>query len=177
VIIDRFNLTQVNGLPQSRWVARERLRSCTEIKVGKEGIVQVSVVNKDPTRAAAIANAYIEELDLQNKRLSGGQATSKRVFLENRLKEIEQKFSRIESLPSQEARVQENLYELLTRECELAKIEEAKSMPTIQVLDKAVLPEHKYEPNRKEMVMKAGIGSFALAVLLAFILEHRARMK
>lgn len=176
-IINRFDLMAVYGQTDCRWRTRQQLRANTEIKVGKEGIVQVSVVDTDPVRAAAMANAYVEELDLQNKRLSGGRATSKRVFLDTRLKEIEERLSRIESIPSHEAHVQEILYELLMREFEIAKIEEAKSMPTIQVLDEAVPPEHEYQPVRRRMVMKAAVGSFAAAVLLAFILEYRERMK
>ena len=176
-ILDRFNLMQVYEYPNCRWRAVDRLRANTGIKVGDEGIVEISVVDEDPNRAAAMANAYVEELDRQNKRLSAGQATSKRQFLGNRLKEIEEKFSRIETMPAHEARVQEMLYELLIREYELAKIEEAKSMPTIQVLDAASPPEQKFKPNRRMMVMKGGVGSFALAVFLAFILEYRQETK
>jgi len=176
-ILDRFDLMEAYELSHCRWRALRKLRMRTGVNVGKDGLVKISVVDEDPNRAAAMANAYIEELDLQNKRLSGGQATSKRVFLENRLKEIEEKFRRVDNMPAHEARVQESLYELLIRECELAKIEEAKSMPTIQVLDRAVPPERKYEPRRMLMAMKAMAGSFAVAVFLAFLREHRTRMK
>jgi len=172
-VVDRFNLTQVYGCPERRWQAADRLRANSDVKIGEEGIVAISVVDEDPVRAAAIANAYVEELDRQNKRLSTGQATSKRLFLENRLKEIEGKFSRIESIPAHEARVQESLYELLIREYEMAKIEEARSMPTLQVLDEAVPPTRKFEPRRRQMVTMAGAGSFTLAVFLAFFLEYR----
>lgn len=172
-IVDRFNLAQVYECPGGRWQAVDRLRSSSDVKIGEQGIVEISVVDKDPARAAAIANAYVEELDRQNKRLSAGQATSKRIFLGNRLKEIEEKFSRIETIPSYEAQIQENLYELLTREYEMAKIEEAKSMPTIQVLDEAIPPMRKFEPHRRKMVTMAGAGSFLLAVFLALFLEYR----
>jgi uncharacterized protein involved in exopolysaccharide biosynthesis len=172
-IVDRFNLVQVYGSSECPWRAVDRLRANTDIKVGEEGIVEISVVEEDPVRAAAIANAYVEELDRQNKRLFAGQATSKRLFLENRLKEIEEKFSRIETIPSHEAQVQEMIYELLIREYEMAKIEEARSMPTIQVLDEAVPPQQKFKPQRKPMVMMAAAGSFTLAVFLAFFLEYR----
>jgi uncharacterized protein involved in exopolysaccharide biosynthesis len=172
-IVDRFNLMQVYECPECRWRAVDRLRANSNVKVGEEGIVDISVVDEDPVRAAAIANAYVEELDRQNKRLSAGQATSKRLFLENRLKEIEDKFSQIETMSTHESQVQEMLYELLVREYEMAKIEEAKSMPTIQVLDEAVPPMRKFAPRRRQMVMMAGAGSLTLAVFLAFFLEYR----
>jgi len=123
-------LTRVYEVEGATYKARKKLRENTNMDASDEGIVYIAVEDRDPNRAAAIANAYVEELDEQNKRLSSGQATSKRVFLETRLKEIEQKLSRIESIPSHEAQVQEMLYELLIRESEIAKIEEAKSMPT-----------------------------------------------
>jgi len=176
-IVERFNLAEAYGCSGRRWQAVDRLRAKTQVKVGEETIVEISVVDDDPVRAAAIANAYVEELDRQNKRLSAGQATSKRLFLENRLKEIEERFSRIESMSAHEARIQEVLYELLVREYELAKIEEAKNMPTIQVLDEAVPPMRKFEPRRRQMVTTAGAGSFTLAVFLAFFLEYREETK
>jgi uncharacterized protein involved in exopolysaccharide biosynthesis len=64
-------------------------------------------------------------------------AESKKIPLENRLKEIKQELNQIDSMLSSDAKIKEMLFELLTKEYEIAKIEEAKSMPTIQVLDSA----------------------------------------
>lgn len=139
--------------------------------------IAITVEDKDPERAAALANAYVEELDRQNKRLSSRQATSKRVFLENRLKEIERQLSNIENIPAKQARMKEMLYEMLSRECELARIEEAKSMPTIQVLDEAIVPEKKSKPNRRQMVTLAGVTAFFCSILLAFAREYFSRLK
>lgn len=174
-IIDQFDLIHVGNAEPSRHKARERLKKNTSIDVSTEGIVHVEVDDRDPNRAAAIANAYIEELDRQNKRLSGGQATSKRIFLENRLREVEQKLSRIDTISAREAQVQETLYELLTQQCELAKIEEAKSMPTIQVLDPAVPPERRKARRTMEKMVLMGIVSFVFGALLAFSREYVAQ--
>jgi uncharacterized protein involved in exopolysaccharide biosynthesis len=170
-IVDRFDLVRVYEKP-TRYKTVRRLRKNTSINSSNEGILYVTVEDADPNRAAAMANAYVEELDKQNKKLSVGQATSKRVFLETRLKEVEQKLSRIDSLPSREAQVQEMLYELLIRELELAKIEEAKSMPTIQVLDPAVPPETRKPRGTVTKAALAGIVAFVCAVFLAFIREY-----
>lgn len=175
-LIERFDLGRVYKVKNSVSVVSQILRSRTFIKVGNEGIVNITVEDRDPCRAAALANAYIEELDRQNKRLFVGQAASKKVFLENRLKEIEQELSRIDNLLSRDAKIKEMLFELLTREYEIAKIEEAKSMPTIQVLDKAVVPEKKCRPKRTRMVLLGGVMSLFVAVLAAFVREHFARM-
>ncbi len=176
-IIDRFNLVDAYETNGSRYRAEKILRRKTGIRVSAEGIVCVAVEDRDPDRAAAMANAYVEELDRQNKRLSGGQATSKRQFLEHRLNEIEEKFRRIESIPSYEAQVQETLYELLIRECELAKIEEAKSMPTIQVLDPATRPERRKARGTGTKAILAGVVSFLFAAFIAFGREHSARRR
>ncbi len=176
-IIDKFDLMKVYGEKTFRSDIRERLQNNTKIKVSDDGIIRIAVEDRSPDRAAAIANAYVEELDQQNKRLSAGQATSKKEFLENRLKEIEKKLSEIDNILSREAKIQEMLFELLTRECEVAKIEEAKSMPTIQVLDKADVPEKKCKPNRRQMVMVSAMVSFIIAVIAAFGCEYFAKIK
>jgi len=176
-IIDRFDLMKVYEQDRYRSHARNKLRKNTAIKVSDEGIVTITVRDRDPKRAAALANAYVDELDQQNKRLSSGQATSKRVFLENRLKEVERQLSNIENIPSREAKIKEMLYELLTTECELAKIEEARSMPTIQVLDRAVVPEITIPRGTTKKTALAGVVSLMLAIFVAFAREYLARIK
>ena len=73
---------------------------------------------------------------------------------------------------SRDAKIKEMLFELLTKEYEIAKIEEAKSMPTIQVLDKAEPPEKKCKPKRTRMVLLAGITGLFISVIAAFIREY-----
>jgi uncharacterized protein involved in exopolysaccharide biosynthesis len=171
-IIDRFDLMKVYEEEEYISNARRRLRDNTIIRVSDEGIVTITVEDKDPARAAAIANTYIDELDRQNKRLSSGAATSKRIFLGNRLKEIEGKLAKIENILSREATTQEMLFELLTREYELAKIEEAKSMPTIQILDRAIVPEKKSKPKRAQMVMLSCVTALFISIFAAFVREY-----
>ena len=175
-IIERFDLADAYKIPNNITVVRQVLREGTSIEVTDEGIVQITVEDRDPVRAAALANAYVEELDRRNKLLFVGQAASKKVFLENRLKEIEQELSQIDNLLSRDARIKEMLFELLTREYEIAKIEEAKSMPTIQVLDSAVVPERKCRPERRKMVVIAGAASLFVAILAAFLRDYFNRL-
>jgi len=174
-LIERFNLPVVYGIKKNIYAVRQTLSARTSIKVTDEGIVTITVEDRDPCRAADIANAYIEELDRQNKRLFVGQASSKKTFLENRLREIEQELSRIDNLLSRDAKIKEMLFELLTREYEIAKIEEAKSMPTIQVLDNAVVPEKRCKPKRGQMVLLVGVTGLFFSVIGAFVHEHFTR--
>ena len=174
-IVDRFDLMKVYDVKR-RLAARTKLRKNTTIEASKENIVRITVEDRDPNRVAAMANAYVEELDRQNKRLSRGQATSKRIFLESRLKEIEEKLSKIDNILSREAKIQEMLFELLTREYEIAKIEEAKSMPTIQILDRALAPEVRMSRYTKKKALLAGVVSFIFAAFVAFAREHFSKI-
>jgi uncharacterized protein involved in exopolysaccharide biosynthesis len=176
-LVERFDLVRAYGAGGWKAKARARLERNTDIRVSDKGIIRVQVVDYDRDRAAALANAYVEELDRQNKRLAAGQAASKRAFLETRLQEVEQRLSRIDSLRSQDARIQEMLYELLVREYEIAKIEEAKSLPTIQVLDPAVPAELR---NARGTVRKAALAAliaFVCAMVLAFGRERAAEYR
>jgi len=67
------------------------------------------------------------------------------------------------------------LFELLTREYEIAMIEEAKSMPTIQILDRAIVPEVRLPRGTVKKTLLAGVVSFMLAVFAAFACEYFAR--
>jgi capsule polysaccharide export protein KpsE/RkpR len=61
----------------------------------------------------------------------------------------------------QQAKVQETVYQLLTQEYEMAKIQEAKEIPTIKVMDEAAIPERKSFPPR--------LGFMILGTVLAAI--------
>ena len=173
-LIDQFDLIAVYEAEGSRYLARRRLKKWTTVKVADEGIVYVAVEDRDPNRAAAMANAYVKLLDEQNKRLSAGQTTSKRIFLETRLEDMEAKLSQSENIPRRAEQVQEMLYELLMRELEIAKMEEAKSMPTIQVLDAATPPERRKARGTVQKAMLAGAVAFVFVVLVAFGREYAA---
>lgn len=62
-------------------------------------------------------------------------------------------------------KIQETVYELLTGQYELAKVQEAKEVPTIKVLDVAYPPHKKASPNRVLLAMLGGCLSFGLASL------------
>jgi uncharacterized protein involved in exopolysaccharide biosynthesis len=68
------------------------------------------------------------------------------------------------------------LYELLAKQYELARLDEAKDAATIQVLDKAVEPERKFKPKRAIIVIVTTILAFAAAIGWAFLIETRKKM-
>ena len=60
-------------------------------------------------------------------------------------------------------KVQETVYELLTQEYEFAKIQEAKEIPSVNVLDPPLLPEEKSFPPRMVIIVAGAALSFVLA--------------
>jgi len=68
-------------------------------------------------------------------------------------------------------KVQETLYELLTKQLEVAKIEESKNNSRLQVLDEAYPPDRKSKPKRSLMVLVATFAVGFLSVLVAFMRE------
>ena len=89
-LIQQFDLTKVYG---ARLImdARMRLDENTSISEDKKsGIITISVTDHDPQRAAALASAYVDQLNTLVSELSTSSAHRERVFLEDRLKVAKQ---------------------------------------------------------------------------------------
>lgn len=76
---------------------------------------------------------------------------------------------------TRELKYQETLFELLSKQFEIAKIDEAKDAALIQVVDKALVPEKKSKPKRALIVILATMMAFFIGILLAFFREASAR--
>jgi uncharacterized protein involved in exopolysaccharide biosynthesis len=248
-IIKQFDLQSIYGTTRMERT-RRLLESNTQISEDrKSGILTIVVTDNSPQRAAAIAQAYTNELDHLVVVLNTSAAHRERVFLEERLKTVkldldasakdfsefaskntaidikEQSKAMLEAAATLEAqmiaaqaeleglrqiysdsfvrvravraridelqkklrelgggdlgpqapgaeaalypsirklpllgvpyadlyrrtKIQETLYELLTQQCELAKVQEAKETPSVKVLDDPVVPERKSFPPR-----------------------------
>ena len=257
-LVQQFDLRKVYG---KRLVkdAQAKLDENTSISEDrKSGIITISVTDHSPQRAAALANAYVNQLNSLVSDLSTSSAHRERVFLESRLKVIKQgldetsdqfaQFSskngtldmqqegkamldvagnlagqmiaaqsqleglrqiytdnnaRVRSLSARvtelqkelgklngannapganatgpsdlsagmpsirnlpllgvkyadyyrSVKIQETVYELLTQQYELAKVQEAKETPSVKVLDPALVPEEKSSPPRLIIVL------------------------
>jgi capsule polysaccharide export protein KpsE/RkpR len=274
-LVQQFDLRKVYG---ERFVvdARAILDDRTSISEDrKSGIITISVVDRSPQRAAALANAYVDELNSLVAELSTSAAHRERVFLEERLKVVKQdlddasnqlaQFSsknstldpkeegramldaaahlagemiaaqseleglrqiytdtnpRVRSLsarvaelrrelqkvggmkgdvakdggqsgaPSEDmpypsirslpllgakytdyyrhVRIQETVYELLTEQTELAKVEEAKETPSVKILDPGKIPEKKSSPHRLLLMVLGPFLGFASSMIWVF---------
>jgi uncharacterized protein involved in exopolysaccharide biosynthesis len=261
--------------------ARKELSKNTVVQEDrKSGIITITVTDRSPQRAAAIANAYVNELNTMVAQLSTSSAHRERVFLEDRLQSVKRDLGNAEGQLAQfssknstldiqqqgkamldaasnlagqmiaaeselqgmrqiytennarvrelsarvgelrkeldkiggtesnvgrarrsdtdpsadpvtdssadmpypsirrlpllgakyadyyrEAKIQETVYELLTQQNELAKVEEAKETPSVKVLDAAEVPEKKSYPPRLIVIGLGTILALAVAVI------------
>lgn len=270
-LVEKFDLKKVYGVRLDQ-VARQKLAEYTAISEDrKSGILTITVTDNDPGRAAAMAQAYVFELNRLVAELSTSSARREREFLEDRLKSVqadlesaENDFSQFASknntidikeqgramvdaaanlegqliaaksqleglkqiytdnnvrvragqahiaeLQSQvnklggkgestslaastqgdtlypsirklpllgvayadlyrRTRVQEAVFEALTQQYELAKVQEAKETPSVKVLDEAKLPERKSFPPR--LLIMTLCTFIAIVLALTFIL-------
>lgn len=272
-LVDKFNLKKVYGVGNEE-DARKTLADHTDITVDRKSeIIAIAVTDKNPQRAAAIGQSYVEELNRLVAELSTSSARRERIFLEGRLKTVnndlakaEQDFSQFASkntaidvpaqgramvdaaavlqgqliaaqseleglkqiysdqnvrvrsvaarvselrdqlnklggktegttgsnppsdelLPSirklpllgvtyadlyRETKVQEAVFEMLTQQYELAKVQEAKEIPTVKVLDAPNVPEKKSYPPRLLIVFFATMLALVVGVTWIFMSE------
>jgi len=75
-----------------------------------------------------------------------------------------------------ELKTQEALYEQLTKQFEMAKINEARDSSSIQVLDEAVTPLRKSKPKRSLIVVLSAVTAFFCSIFLVFIKEYLSKL-
>ena len=234
--------------------ARKKLKAVSDFKSSNSGMIDISVEDRDPQRAADMANTYVEILKTRNNELAMTEASQRRMFFEeqwekekNSLAEAEWDFknfqeqrgvlkvdSQMEAVIQSTTRLQadiavaegvlerlktgatgenaevqrqeaalntlraslrrlfeeqdagrdqnnplmptsmmpaagleyaqklrevkyrEALYEIMARQYEAARLDEAKESPLIQVVDIAVPPDRKSAP-RKSLYILAGL--------------------
>jgi capsule polysaccharide export protein KpsE/RkpR len=130
-----------------------------------EGLRQVYSDNNVRVRAA---QARIAELRNQLEKFGGKQAGE-----EDEDTAEESLYPSIRQLPLlgvtyadlfRRTKIAEVVYELLTQQYELARVQEAKGIPTVKVLDDATVPEKKSYPPRFFLVLLGTVLSAVLAV-------------
>ncbi len=274
-LIEQFDLRKLYGDARME-DARLSLANHTTISVDRKSqIISIKVTDKSPQRAAAMAQAYVEELNRLVAELSTSSARRERIFLEARLQAVnqdleaaEKEFSqfaskntaidvkeqgkamveaaamlqgqliaaqsqyeglreiytdnnaRVRSLkaridelkrqlekmggkgesttsPSDQpgesmypsirklpllavnwadlyrrTRIQEAVLEALTKQYEMAKVQEAKEIPTVKVLDTAQIPDKKSFPPRLVLIALGAI--LGLGFACAWVLGNDA---
>jgi uncharacterized protein involved in exopolysaccharide biosynthesis len=75
-----------------------------------------------------------------------------------------------------ELKIQEAIFEQLTKQYEIAKLSEAKDSSSLQVLDEAVVPLKKSKPKRTLIVILATVTAFFMSIFWIFIQEFFEKM-
>jgi capsule polysaccharide export protein KpsE/RkpR len=129
------------------------------------GLQQIYTNNNVRVRSAA---ARVDELKKKLNEI-GGQGTQTDLEKENSL------YPSIRKLPLlgvtyadlyRETKIQETVYELLTQQYELAKVQEAKEIPTVKVLDPAIVPTKKSFPPRAAIIVLGTMLAITLTMTL-----------
>jgi uncharacterized protein involved in exopolysaccharide biosynthesis len=271
-LIQRFDLRKVYKSKKTV-DARERLADVSKLKVMKEGVIEISVEDRDPKRAAQIANAYVDALQDLTQNLAVTEASQRRFFYEHELVAAKEKLSDAEvalketqektgliqldeqakamiqsaallraQITAKEVQVRrmrlfateqnpdlqgaeqellglrsqlamqerkgggksddlqiatgkvpaagleyirrlrdvkyaEAIFELLSKQFEAAKLDEANDATIIQVIDKAVEPERKSGPKRAMIVMGTAFLSFAFAIFWVLVQDYYERLR
>src|ERR1700674_747938 len=84
-LIDRYSLMSVYG-KKLRVEARRQLADRSEISAAKNGVITITVDDRNPQRAADLANGYVEELEKLTKTLNITEAGKRRLFFEREVK-------------------------------------------------------------------------------------------
>ncbi len=93
-IIDQFSLQSVYKT-DFRQQTRKQLKDVVRITVGKkDGMISVEVDDSDPRRAAAIANAYVDELRRMSNALAVSEAQQRRMFFEQQLAQTKERLAK-----------------------------------------------------------------------------------
>jgi capsule polysaccharide export protein KpsE/RkpR len=126
-------------------------------------------IYKDNNIRVKTLSARIAGLKSQIENMSGNKAD-----LSSDQSNIAGDFPSIRKLPLvgvrwanlyRENKIQETVYELLTQEYELAKIQEAKEIPTVNVVDPPLMPERKSFPPRILISVAASIIALMLGCM------------
>lgn len=71
----------------------------------------------------------------------------------------------------------ETIFELMAKQFEIAKIDEAKQSSVVQILDAAIVPDKKSKPRRAPIILAATFGGFLLALCIVFLRESINAMR
>ena len=66
---------------------------------------------------------------------------------------------------TRDLRYQESLYDLMVKQYEGSKLDEARDAPSIQVIEPALVPDHKFGPHR----VKGGLLGFGVGLVLGLL--------
>jgi uncharacterized protein involved in exopolysaccharide biosynthesis len=144
--------------------------------------VQLQVMRSFATDANPDIMSLRRRIDEMNRQLGqmqyGDGATNKPTDGAGDRRDFSVPFVRVPELGlelvrlTRDVRVQETVVGLLTQQLEQARINEARDLPVVQVLDQAVAAERPSKPRLGLNLAVAGVSSLLSAVLISFVVEY-----
>ena len=270
-MIQRFDLMKEYKEKRLSDTRKDLERNTTAVAGTKDGLIRLTIEDRDPKRAAELANGYVEEFRKLSASLAITEAARRRLFFERQLQQAKDKLTEAEeamtkteqstgvlqidsqaraliesaavlrgqvvakqvqiegmrsfatdnnpslvlakqelaALESQlehvagsqsdtgsdinlskgrvtqsgmeylrrfrDLKYQETVFELLAKEFEVAKLDEAREGSIIQVVDAAVPPDKKSSPHRTLIVLATTVLSFFVAAFWIFLRESSGR--
>jgi uncharacterized protein involved in exopolysaccharide biosynthesis len=172
------NNTAIDIKEQTRATVDAGAQVQAELMVEQSGLESLRQIYGDGNMRVRESEARIASLQSQLVRMTGSSAPSAGEALHDAaLKpgdsdENAELYPPLRQLPrlgvpyadlSRRVRVQETVFELLTQQYENARIEEAKDVPAVNVIDPPGLPEKKFFPPRLLLTLFLTFFSFACA--------------
>ena len=163
----------------------------------KTAILTLSINASEPNLAREVNQALIEELDAHQRKYNKAKTSDAKQFIEERIIAIEKELMateealkvfmdrnrRIENSPAlqleqqrlgREVTVLTGVFTTLKQQLETTKIEEVKESDYVVVLDLPEAPLKISKPNKRRMVILAGILGIGLGVVFAYVREFFA---
>ncbi|MCH6257890.1 Wzz/FepE/Etk N-terminal domain-containing protein [Puniceicoccaceae bacterium K14] len=125
----------------------------------KSGLVTLAISWTNPTQCKLWANALVDRLNKYMREEAKKETERNLKYLKEQLEK------------TQKIEIRESLYSIIESESKNAMLANAKEEYVFEIIDPATVPEVPFKPNKKMIVITAGIlGGFA-GILLCFLLH------
>lgn len=161
----KHNLVSLDAQAEASVKAYAEIRARLMAAEVELGLLEKSSIDGDPR--LSLKQQEIEELKKQLSQVRDGASTDGMVSF-TQAPSLGLNYLRIK----RELLVREKVFELLTQQYEMAKIQEAQEDLSFQVLDTAIPPEKKSAPSRLTLVVTAFIASIFGGSLWALALSY-----
>jgi len=168
--LQKGGLAQVDAQGRSMIEVTARLRAQVSVKEVQIGAMRTFAAEGNPE-----LQRIQQELEALRRELARIEGSSPLVIAGKSGEAVSSGLDNLGRLRN--VKYYEFLYELLAKQYELAKIDEAKDATVIQILDKAIEPDRKSKPRRTLIVLAAALIALFVSILWAFVKEATARAK
>lgn len=163
-------VVQVDSQAKASIEAIARLKGELATKEVQLAVLRTKQTEQSPEVKAVLSS--IRQLRSELSTLSGSGGSSEGIPSIGSVPGVGLEYSRkLRDLKTQEA-----IFEQLTKQYEMVKINEAKDSTSFQVLDEAVVPINKSKPKRSQIVLMSTLVAFFASLCIVYTQEYLAKM-